>query len=68
MLMLNTFTSTAGKSDAQTHKIQGYDRAAYEHLVAAYWVVSKEADVCLATHSTSKTFGLDFIRLHSERD
>jgi molybdate-binding protein len=45
----------------------GYDRVAYGHLAAAYYVVSREADVCLATHSAAKTFGLDFIPLHSER-
>ena len=51
--------------DAQ--KVQGYDRVAYGHLAAAYCVVSKEADVCLATRSAARTFGLDFIPLHSER-
>ena len=34
---------------------------------SAYSVVSREADVCLATHSAAKTFNLDFIPLHSER-
>ena len=40
---------------------------AYGHLAAAYCVLSREADVCLATHSAAKAFGLDFIPLHSER-
>ena len=55
------------KSGLDARKIQGYDRVAYGHLAAAYCVVSKEADVCLATHSAAKAFGLDFIPLHSER-
>ena len=49
------------------HKIQGYECVAYGHLAAAYCVASREADVCLATRSAAKTFGLDFIPLHSER-
>ena len=49
------------------HRVQGYDRIAYGHLAAAYCVVSREADVCLATRSAARTFGLDFIPLHSER-
>lgn len=48
-------------------RIQGYDRIAYGHLAAAYCVVSREADACLATRSAAQTFGLDFIPLHSER-
>jgi putative molybdopterin biosynthesis protein len=48
-------------------KVQGYDRIAHGHLAAAYCVVSREADVCLATRSAAQTFGLDFIPLHSER-
>jgi molybdate-binding protein/DNA-binding XRE family transcriptional regulator len=47
--------------------IAGYTRVAYGHLAAAYCVVSGEADVCLATRSAARTFGLDFIPLHSER-
>jgi putative molybdopterin biosynthesis protein len=47
--------------------VQGYDRVAYGHLAAAYCLVSKEADVCLATRSAAQAFGLDFIPLHSER-
>ena len=40
---------------------------AYGHLAAAYGVVSQEADVCLATRSAARAFGLGFIPLHSER-
>jgi molybdate-binding protein/DNA-binding XRE family transcriptional regulator len=49
------------------HQVQGYDRVAYGHLAAAYCVMTREADVCLATRSAAQTFGLDFIPLHSER-
>lgn len=55
------------KSGMDARKIEGYDRVAHGHLAAAYCVMSNEADVCLATHSAAKTFGLDFIPLHSER-
>ena len=49
------------------HRVLGYDRFADGHLAAAYCVVSREADVCLATRSAAQTFGLGFIPLHSER-
>ena len=55
------------KAGIDGEKIQGYDRIAHGHLAAAYCVVSREADVCLATRSAAQTFGLDFIPLHSER-
>src|SRR5215468_5824522 len=55
------------KTGVDAHKIQGYDRIAYGHLAAAYCVVSGDADVCLATRSAAKTFGLDFIPLNNER-
>ena len=55
------------KAGMDAHKVQGYDRIAYGHLAAAYCVVAREVDVCLATRSAAQTFGLDFIPLHSER-
>ena len=55
------------KNGMEALKVHGYDRIAYGHLAAAYCVVSREADVCLATRSAAQTFGLDFIPLHSER-
>jgi molybdate-binding protein/DNA-binding XRE family transcriptional regulator len=55
------------KTGMEAKKVQGYERIAYGHLAAAYCVVSREADVCLATRSAAQTFGLDFIPLHSER-
>ena len=55
------------KAGMDASNIQGYERVAYGHLAAAYYVVSREADVCLATRSAARTFGLDFIPLHSER-
>jgi putative molybdopterin biosynthesis protein len=55
------------KAGMDAHSIQGYERVAYGHLAAAYCVLSREADVCLATLSAAKAFGLDFVPLHSER-
>jgi molybdopterin molybdotransferase/putative molybdopterin biosynthesis protein len=55
------------KTGLDSQKIQGYDRIAYGHLAAAYCVVSRSADACLATRSAAQTFGLDFIPLRSER-
>jgi putative molybdopterin biosynthesis protein len=55
------------KAGVDAHGIQGYERVAYGHLAAAYCVLSHEADVCLATRSAAKVFGLDFVPLHSER-
>jgi molybdate-binding protein len=55
------------KTGMEASKVQGYDRIAYGHLAAAYCVMSREADVCLATRSAAQTFGLDFIPLHGER-
>lgn len=55
------------KAKMDAEKVQGYDRIAQGHLAAAYCVVSREADVCLATRSAAQTFGLDFVPLHSER-
>jgi len=55
------------KAKMDAEKVQGYDRIAHGHLAAAYSVVSREADVCLATRSAAQTFGLDFVPLHSER-
>jgi molybdate-binding protein len=55
------------KAGMDANKVQGYERIAYGHLAAAYCVVARDADVCLATRSAARTFGLDFIPLHSER-
>jgi molybdate-binding protein/DNA-binding XRE family transcriptional regulator len=55
------------KADMPSNKIAGYDREAFGHLAAAYFVLSGDADACLATRSAARTFGLDFIPLHSER-
>jgi putative molybdopterin biosynthesis protein len=56
-----------GASGIETAKVNGYERVALGHLTAAYRVLSGEADVCLATRSAAKTFGLGFVPLHSER-
>ena len=55
------------KAGIDRQRVQGYDRVALGHLAAAYRVLSREVDVCLATRSAAQTFGLDFIPLHSER-
>ncbi len=55
------------KAGMEASKITGYDRVAFGHLAAAYFVLSGDADACLATRSAARTFGLDFIPLHSER-
>jgi molybdate-binding protein len=55
------------KAGLDARKIQGYDRVAYGHLAAAYCVLSRDADICLATRSAAQTFGLHFIPLSSER-
>lgn len=55
------------KAGVNAHGVRGYDRVAYGHLAAANCVVSREADVCLATRSAAQTFGLKFIPLLSER-
>ena len=55
------------RSGIDSRKVHGYDRVAYGHLAASYQVVLQEADVCLATRSAAKTFGLGFVPLHSER-
>jgi molybdate-binding protein len=62
--LLDTLIKKAGVGD---HQIQGYNRVAYGHLAAAYCVLSRAADVCLATRSAAQAFSLDFIPLHSER-
>jgi putative molybdopterin biosynthesis protein len=55
------------KAGVNAPRVRGYDRVAYGHLAAACCVLSREADVCLATRSAAQTFGLSFIPLHSER-
>jgi molybdate-binding protein/DNA-binding XRE family transcriptional regulator len=55
------------KAGLDTKKIQGYGRVAFGHLAAAYCVFAGNADVCLATRSAARAFGLDFVPLQSER-
>ncbi len=55
------------KAGMDARKVEGYGRIAYGHLAAAYCVVSRDADACVATRSAAQAFGLDFIPLHSER-
>ncbi len=51
----------------ETARITGYERVARGHLAAAFSVLSGDADCCLATRSAARTFGLDFVAVHSER-
>jgi molybdate-binding protein len=62
--LLDRLLSASGIDRGRVH---GYDRIAPGHLAAAYCVLSGEADVCLATRSAAKTFGLGFQAVHSER-
>ena len=55
------------KNGIGTERVHGYDRVAFGHLAAAYAVMSGDADVCLATRSAAKTFGLGFVPVHDER-
>jgi len=55
------------RASIEASKVNGYERIAHGHLAAAYFVLSGDADVCLATRSAAQTFGLDFLPLHSER-
>lgn len=54
-------------SGVESQRVHGYERIAFGHLAAAYRVASGEADVCLATLSAARAFGLGFLPLHSER-
>lgn len=51
----------------ESSRVRGYDQVARGHLAAAWCVVAGEADVCLATGSAARTFGLAFVPLNSER-
>lgn len=60
--------------DSQLHaagiasdQVNGYDRIATGHLPAAQAVSQGEADVCIATRSAARAFGLRFIPVATER-
>lgn len=55
------------KAGVDAAKVNGYERVAFGHLAAAYYVLTGEADACLATRSAAQTFHLDFVPIHSER-
>ena len=55
------------KSGICASSVHGYDRLAHGHLAAAYAVASGLADACVATRSAARSFGLDFVPLHSAR-
>lgn len=56
-----------GEAGVARNKIQGYGQVAYGHLPAAFQVFSGAADVCIATRSAARAFGLDFIPLQNTR-
>jgi putative molybdopterin biosynthesis protein len=49
-----------------TSKIQGYDREVYTHFEVGLSILSKEADVGIATIAVSKLLGLPFIPITQE--
>jgi excisionase family DNA binding protein len=49
-----------------TSKIQGYDREVYTHFEVGLAILSKEADVGIATIAASKLLGLPFIPITQE--
>jgi len=49
-----------------TSKIQGYDRDVYTHFEVGLSILSKEADVGIATVAVSKLLGLPFIPITQE--
>jgi len=50
----------------QTSKIQGYEREVYTHFEVGLSILSKEADVGIATIAISKLLGLPFIPITQE--
>jgi putative molybdopterin biosynthesis protein len=48
-------------------KIRGYDKEAYTHFEVGLSILSKEADVGIATIAVSKLLGLSFIPITQER-
>lgn len=62
--LLEKLMHTAGMSSSA---VRGFERTAGGHLAAAYRVSSGDADVCLATRSAARSFGLGFVPLQAER-
>jgi putative molybdopterin biosynthesis protein len=48
-------------------KIVGYDREVYTHFEVGLSILSKEADVGIATMAVSRLLGLDFVPITQER-
>lgn len=59
--------SLLDKAGIEPRRVHGYDRVALGHLAAAYCVYSGDADMCLATRSAARAFGLGFVPVHTER-
>jgi putative molybdopterin biosynthesis protein len=47
--------------------VQGYDQTTQGHILAAWHVHTGRADCCIATQSSARVFGLDFIPWACER-
>jgi molybdate-binding protein/DNA-binding XRE family transcriptional regulator len=47
--------------------VRGYERIAYGHLAAAWYVRSGEVDCCIAARAAAQAFGLAFVPLVAER-
>jgi molybdate-binding protein/DNA-binding XRE family transcriptional regulator len=57
-----------GDAGIPTHSVRGYDDlTSVGHLPAAWRVYTGMADVCVATRSAARAFGLDFVPLATER-
>ncbi len=54
------------KSKISHSEIKGYEREVYTHLEVGISILSKEADVGIATVAVSKFFGLSFIPITTE--
>jgi len=55
------------KAKIHASKIEGYDREVYTHFEVGLSVLSKEADVGIATVAVAKLLGLPFIPISEER-
>jgi len=62
--LLDAIIHEAGGNPA---KIRGYDNIAFAHLQAAVAVSHGEADACIATNSSARMLGLEFLSLSRER-
>ncbi|HVN80028.1 MAG TPA: substrate-binding domain-containing protein [Terriglobia bacterium] len=55
------------KQGIAASSVQGYERIAYGHMQAAWYVFSGEVDCCIAVRAAAQAFGLGFLPLVEER-